>query len=357
MADLTLEMLPAREGDCLLLSYHDPAAGLRRHVLIDGGRAGTWPHLKARLERLPANERALELLVVTHVDRDHIEGVLAMLGDPGCPVTFKDVWFNGYRHLLEDPSFGAVQGERLTALLLRGPWNEAFAGGAVCVPESGELPVRALAGGLRLTLLSPDRAKLAELLPVWEEECRAAGIAPSTAASAAAVAVDDDDDDDVSFGPPPPAADADRPFRPDTAAANGSSIALLAEYGERRVLLAADAHPDLLARSLASLGGGRPVRVDAWKVAHHGSANNTSTELLRLVSCPRYLISTSGAYFKHPSGAAIARILRDGRPTRLVFNYRTASTRPWGEPGVCGEWNYEAVYCRDDEPGAVCVEL
>jgi hypothetical protein len=351
MSDFTLEMLPAREGDCLLLSYEDTDAGRHRHVLIDAGRAGTWPALEERLGRIPDDERELELLVISHVDRDHIEGVLKMLADDGCPVTFKDIWFNGYRHLAEDESFGPVQGEKLTTLLDAGlPWNVAFAKKAVCIPASGELPVVELPGGLRLTVVSPDRTKLSELIPEWEEKCAEAGLDPTKEAPEGIPG-------DEPFGAINVDNEADTDYDHDDGSPNGSSIGLLAEYDGRKVLLAADAHIDRMSDALTKLGNGAPLELSAWKIAHHGSAGNTSRELLELVKCERYLVSTSGAHFKHPHRIAIARLLKYGGAKEIVFNYRSNYSRVWDDADLKDEWKYEASYCKDGEDGTVVVKL
>src|SRR5688572_1883120 len=92
---LALEVLPAEEGDCLLLTCR--ANEKAHHVLIDGGTPATAARLRARLERLP--DRHLDLLVVTHIDTDHIGGMVRLLRDPGFDFTIDDVWFNGFQHL------------------------------------------------------------------------------------------------------------------------------------------------------------------------------------------------------------------------------------------------------------------
>ena len=55
-------------------------------------------------------------LVITHIDFDHIGGVLSLLQDKDLGVTFHDIWFNGWRHLPGSgfEEFGPVQGEKLT---------------------------------------------------------------------------------------------------------------------------------------------------------------------------------------------------------------------------------------------------
>ncbi|MEA3406458.1 MAG: hypothetical protein U9R48_00065 [Chloroflexota bacterium] len=108
--------------------------------------------------------------------------------------------------------------------------------------------------------------------------------------------------------------------------ANHSSIALLFEYAGRRVLLAADAYPSVLAEGLKAMGysARRPLKLDAFKLAHHGSRGSTSGELLNLVDCNRYLISTSGARFDHPDKECLARVIWANRcdpDTTLYFNY------------------------------------
>ena len=64
-----------------------------------------------------------------------------------------------------------------------------------------------------------------------------------------------------------------------------------------------------------------PFRVDAYKVAHHGSENNTSNDLLSTIACPAYLFSTNGRQgFCHPHEPAIARIVLNQPNARLEFN-------------------------------------
>ena len=97
MADeLIITMLPAKEGDCLHIEYGEEAA--RKHILIDAGRKWTWKNaLKKRLSDMGID--SLELLVVTHVDRDHIDGMLGLATDNSVALDVKDFWFNTWDHL------------------------------------------------------------------------------------------------------------------------------------------------------------------------------------------------------------------------------------------------------------------
>ena len=68
---LKIEMLRAGHGDCLWIEYGDPQHP--RRVLIDGGATGTHKRaLRPKLLGLPEKDRRFELLMVTHIDADHI---------------------------------------------------------------------------------------------------------------------------------------------------------------------------------------------------------------------------------------------------------------------------------------------
>jgi beta-lactamase superfamily II metal-dependent hydrolase len=346
-----LEMLPAREGDCLLLTYGHPDSP--RRILIDGGRAVTYADIKTRLERLPEGQRDFELLVVTHVDRDHIEGVLAMLEDSVRPVRFRDIWFNGYHHLLDDSveSFGPRQGEKLSTAILkqRLPWNRAFNGRAV--ETRAGFPAVELDGDLKITVLSPSREKLEALIEKWVDDCAEAGLIPGSSSERR-----DLPDDEDAFGGFSIADASKEPFQKDTSRPNGSSIALLVEYEGRRLLLAGDAHADLLAESIRPLAreaGGR-LPLDAFKLSHHGSAANTSSELLDLISCRNYLISTNGSIHGHPDKVALARVIRSGDAEReLIFNYETPGTSFWNNSVWQNKHKYGTRYPLPGENGTV----
>ena len=72
---MRLRVFFASDGDCLLLTSADG-----RHVLVDGGRSGTFrENTRPHLDELAAADEPLGLLVVSHVDADHISGVISLL--------------------------------------------------------------------------------------------------------------------------------------------------------------------------------------------------------------------------------------------------------------------------------------
>src|SRR5688572_14613920 len=82
----TIEMLPASLGDCLWIEYGDEHTPHR--ILIDGGTVGTIDAIRAKICSVAKREGRchLELVVVTHIDADHIEGIIKLLGEPSLPV-------------------------------------------------------------------------------------------------------------------------------------------------------------------------------------------------------------------------------------------------------------------------------
>lgn len=341
---LSIEMLPARQGDALWVEYGSP----RRRILIDGGVEETWEPLRERVEKQPMDERHFELLVVSHIDNDHIQGVLPLLElADELGVTFGDVWFNGFRHLPDTPieSLGPVEGERLTTLLVdKGlPWNERFGGRAVVIPPGADaLPRIELDGGLSLTLLSPTPTQLERLRPVWKTIVDEHNLNPA-----------------VEPEPPVPLPEgvealgampdvdslAAKPFKSDTTKPNGSSIALLLEVEDGpSALLAADAFPTVVQESverlLAERGEAR-LALDAFKLPHHGSRANINHGLLGLIDCPLHLFSSDGTQTKHPHPESVARVLATSkRPLDLAFNYLTKYNEPWRDSEAAEHYGY-----------------
>jgi len=71
---INIELIQAAQGDCIWIEYGEDADSLHR-ILIDGGTQGTYKHLKERIENLSPDERHFDLLVITHIDSDHIAGI------------------------------------------------------------------------------------------------------------------------------------------------------------------------------------------------------------------------------------------------------------------------------------------
>lgn len=346
---LSIEMLPAGHGDALCVEYGDPADPHR--LMIDGGPRSRTTRDLVR-DRITSGDRELELLVVTHIDADHITGILEALQDPAVNIAARDVWFNGWDHLPSD-ALGVMQGEALgSALRRRGlPWNTDFGNRAVQVTEEGPLPVVRLPGGMDLTLLSPTADRLAALRSEWKREVEAAGLVPGVAAEQPSARPDV-----LGEIPIVPEDLAGEPFEEDPSEANGASIAMLAEFEGKALLLTGDAHSSVLTtglRRLARERGTARVAVDVFKVPHHGSKYNLGSDLLDVLDCRRFLFSTNGAIFGHPDPVAVSRILVDRGDVSLEYNYRSTTTARWDSRRLRRRYDYRTVFPQSDAGGLV----
>jgi beta-lactamase superfamily II metal-dependent hydrolase len=360
---LRVHAFPAQDGDSLLLSYGDEAQP--RYVLVDGGRDSTYITLRAALDQIAKRGGRLDLLVLTHIDADHIAGILKLTGDRKQPIEVGEVWFNGFQKLVRLQAFSPGQGDRFSNAIqiLRWCWNGAFDGACVAL-QADRVPLRLkLAGGLRVILLSPDQTKLQLLRKAWEawrnrtpEDKQAAPAAPASAGL-----------QEMGRRPMPSPLNVEAlafvPEEFDATVNNGSSIAFVAEWEGKRILMAGDAHTDLLVHGLRHLAAkeGGTCRLDLFKLSHHGSKGNTSGELLELIDCPRFLLSTDGSRHGHPDPQTIARILKfsksNSKLKSLYFNYRQDYTSPWNQPSLREAYSYECRYPEGLPQGQIIVEV
>ena len=353
----SIEMLPAQQGDALWIEYG--SATKPHRILVDGGTPPTAEAIRTRVGGMKPSDRSFELLIVTHIDTDHIGGILKLLADRTLGLTFDDVWFNawpqiegiGTGHTLgtaEEPDvdqvLGPVDGEILNRLLdFRGSalargWNRAFGSARdtrVAIPDRGDLPVVTLPGGMRLTVLGPSLARLRKLRTNWEDVIRETKL---TDAERDALVTAGARRRGLTLGTSDLPDAAAKKFSADTTPANGSSIIVLAEFEKKTALLTGDAYAGEIVKGVDRYLNGQTPRPDRLKVnlvklPHHGSRKNTSVPMIEKLDCQRFLISSSGAIFKHPDREAIARVLVGRGPgVDLGFNYDVPTTQPWKNP-------------------------
>lgn len=341
-----IELLPARHGDCIWITYGEPDQLCR--ILIDGGPAPTWEEtLRDRIR----DTSELELFVLTHIDADHVAGAIPFLQEER-GVTFDDVWFNGWRHLPRTRFLSARQGETFSTVLVDRelPWNRLFDGEAIQVTAGG-LPEVTLPGGMRITVLSPTPKQLGRLRRRWADELLRHGLVPGAHHQYRQFLARQPN---LSTDVPALAA---TPFRGDGSVPNAASLAFLAEYGAKTALFTGDATAPVLVRTIKRLleaRGATRLGVDALKVSHHGSRGNTSTALLQLLDCPRYLISSNGAIHNLPDNETIGRIVHCAARPELVFNYDCPRTEVWARRDLQSRYGFRAVFGND---GHVTVDL
>jgi metal-dependent hydrolase (beta-lactamase superfamily II) len=344
-----ITMLPAKQGDALWIEY---GKGDRtRRILIDGGPIGAYSALDDRMQALPDGDKGVELLVVSHVDTDHIEGIIRLFAQKRSkwPVEPNDIWFNGWRHI------EAAEIRRRAF----DEWNKAFDKKAVVVPEDGPLPVVTLADGMTLTLLSPDANKLQKMADKWRADVDKHGLEPGDLDAAWEQLLETakyHPEEGILGGPKDFSDKLAKQLKTDQSVANGTSIAFLAEYEGKSCLFLADAHADRICQSLRKLipAGQERLKVDAVKMSHHGSDHNISEELMNLIDAKHFLISTDGSIYKHPDEAAIEAVITwSKRKPTLWFNYRSEYNAGWEEAPADVEKQFASKYPASNDDGIV----
>lgn len=343
--------LPAGRGDCIWVEYGNQADGVHR-LVIDCGLPDTLPELKRRLDGIA--DGGIEALVITHIDDDHIGSALQVLKDRKLSRKFKDIWFNGRKHcgLHEElESLGVRSAVPVEALLSSGalPWNSVTDGGPISLDVNGEpvkLPI--LPGGLSVTVLGPTRRQLEKLGRLWDKGVDALRESGKLEAALAEAVPDEME----VFGAPEPDVDGLAKGRAvDASVTNGSSIALLLEFDGKRALLAGDAHAATMVASMRRL---TRASVDFLKVSHHGSRNNTSLVLAKLLSPQKVLVSTDGSIHGHPDDECIARLVSAPGRRTIYCNFSRDSLSKWESRSLQAKFQFELCV---GEKGVIAVDL
>ncbi|UGS47702.1 MBL fold metallo-hydrolase [Kosakonia cowanii] len=322
----TIQILHASHGDCLFLRHEQD--GSTFNLLIDGGPAETFGQLygyakplRLLLDELRERGEFVDLAIITHVDDDHIGGILeGMSYDDYLPSLVKEFWFNSYGRIssvVVEPDgkkneVSGVAGAEVKTSISQGVTLEEKLSKLNWYNQviHNEIP-KLIRSGFEFTILSPSVKALQRLGKAWEREYSQADKKTSKAES------------DHKF-PFSHFFCADR-FKSDRSVPNGSSIAFILNIGDVNFLLLADSHADIVEQKLKSLGYSpeNPLECSMVKISHHGSKGNTSQSLLSLLSSKRYVISTDSSIFGHPDKRTIARILNANEGNNVYFNYES----------------------------------
>jgi beta-lactamase superfamily II metal-dependent hydrolase len=143
-------------------------------------------------------------------------------------------------------------------------------------------------------------------------------------------------------------------FKEDDTTTNGSSIAFILECNHLKILLLGDSHPSQIIAGLKRHYRNEefPVTFDLIKISHHGSKNNTSSELLNYIDSENFVISTNGSSHNHPDDETIARIIcrKTDIIRKLYFNYSLKSNIPFKDAELQQKYNYQIVESLNEEP-------
>ena len=321
-----LFFLPAQYGDAFFL--HCQKGSEEGWIIVDGGpkQQKKGSVFLQDVEKLPK----IDLMVLTHHDDDHIAGIMSYVnahkGEKPFPVT--TLWVNCARHIdiAQGGNLSAQQASSLADALKKiqndgnVKWKDYITAGA----DTSDIKFA------DIDVISPSDAVLKRYICEYEKKTgvhEKDGGLPLTAK---------DETDDLNVSLKDLAQREKEKIKENDYAVkvNMASIAFTLRCDGLSVLMLGDSFPQQIVDALTVRGitKEKKLKVDFVKVAHHGSKFNISNELLDLIDCRNYLISTDGGRGQtyHPNREALANIIchperKYDETLHLHFNYTLQS--------------------------------
>lgn len=351
---MTIKIFQAECGDAASIRYFGND-NKYHNVFIDSGFHRTYRSVLANeIDYINNNDELIDLWCISHIHEDHIAGALKyieVIQDGEVKDIVKEWVYNPPRGRSDDIAKGKNkistassidQGDLLHKYLIQ---NSKLPSIDV---TSELLPIDLF--GLKITILTPAPAKLAALRKKYCNNSALERIEQDAISVARASLGNDYLIPTKSFNL--------NLQNEDYSVENGSSISMLTEFNNTKILWLADSHPTDIVKQLVKMGYSNENRItcDFIKVSHHGSSGNNNSELYDLIDCQNYLFSVNGEnIYNLPSKACIARILRSRMRNmnthyNLYFTYDNKTLRNIfkcdGEE-IYDELNYSVHYLTE----------
>ncbi len=363
----TLKIIQAEHGDCFLLTFDKN--GNNKNMLIDGGPRGTYRrHLKDILLNVNSKNEILDFVVLSHVDSDHISGLLDLLfeleeqrvnGEQEV-VAIDQIWANTFQNTIGANNdivnrfqavmstvnnmesvmsnsaievLGINQGNklRIQALKLDIDLNKGFDDELISIDTATDTLEE---GELKITMLGPSKENLEELRLEWMKWL-------------------ENNENAIMSG------DFDVMANADKSKPNLSSIMFLAEVNGTTILFTGDGRSDHLYDALESqnlLDSEGKIHLDFFKVPHHASNRNTTKTFLKKVTADKYIISANGRHH-NPDLATLIWLVESAKQRNanieLIITNETSATRKLLEEYPKQEYGYKITYLEEDESFAL----
>jgi beta-lactamase superfamily II metal-dependent hydrolase len=349
---MKLEVFQSDKGDCLLLEGADG-----KRILIDGGMPSSYrEHVAPALAKLAAAGQEIDVCYVSHIDDDHIAGILRMLDDLAEWVVFdhhrkqgdadfrepksprppkpKRIWHNAFRDTVKANAGDVADLLAARAKILSGaddeglrrlaaddqnlaqgvksalrvsrrvgphqlgiPLNPEFEGKLMFLGGGGPKSVKV--GGMKLSVLGPRAEDLKKLRRDWNTWLKANRKAINEIRAAGKAFESDLGSAEVGAVLGPMLAQASAlGNRDDVTPPNLASLMFLAEEGSKSILLTGDGFAGDVLKGLADqgkLGAGGDLHVDVLKVPHHGAIANIDQNFCEKVTADHYVFCGNGA--------------------------------------------------------------
>jgi len=255
----------AGKGDCIRLHF----AGTH-NIFIDSGVSRFAPAFRRTCNQIKQSGETLDVLVLTHVDDDHIGGILSCLRSRTYQCSFSEVWMNH--------SGNASIGDR-----------------TLSIQQNDEVFARLRDQGIRVvsTHAGDQRIIAGALIEIFWPEANVSD-AGGQHQQYKEVQLARHSDYHLRLSE---LADMTLPTH-DTSPNNRRSIVLSFAYDNHRLLFTGDAWAEDVVRAKGSY--------DLIKLPHHGSARNISEVYKENIQSSDFLICTDGV--NHPDKQTIAKL-------------------------------------------------
>ena len=300
---INISLLQAYYGDCIFLSYEG------FNILIDGGTSLTYQNLHDRrnpdkdLKKLVCQlqdaDQHIDLLVVTHVDDDHIGGIKEWFENNYPADGFiHEIWMNDNIELKDG---SGLQDSPKSAGSLLKLWQERgqrYRNDIVLGVEEDK-------GPFHFRVLSPLPKYRNIVANKIHSTLKNKGIDTSTyKISLTELNNEQWESNAISVE-------------------NRASIALELSIPGEKILMLGDAHIDDIMTGLDFFYPNKDEQIlySVIKLSHHGSKNNFDPSFLKRVRANTFLVSTNGDYFNHPDKEVIAHIICNSDAC-IGFNYQ-----------------------------------
>ncbi|HLA58298.1 MAG TPA: MBL fold metallo-hydrolase [Puia sp.] len=350
---MTVYFYQAECGDAARMTFIG-SDNKAHNIFIDAGYERTFRYILAvEIDAIHKRGEFIDAWIVSHIHDDHIGGALSYIRTIR-DSEFQDIvndWYynvprisaNDLKTILSNPisqpkSIG--QGDLLVRYLAT---KNKLPGTDITVDYA---PIDLF--GMKLTILSPDQNGLKKLRTKYPpdsdnpyEQNELTSVSQAKASN------------QYDYSRPAKSFDL-TVWEEDNSVENGSSIAVLSEFGGIRILWLADGHPTVIINSLKKLGYSRdnPIKCDLVKVTHHGSKGNNSRNLYELISCSHYVFSVNGENLHClPSKECLVHILdnpqRDNSQYNFYFTYDNSILRSIFEiddESIFTDYNFKMHY-------------
>ena len=350
---MKLRIFQSDKGDCLFLSSSDG-----KNMLIDGGMSSTMKeYVRSELPGLVGDGGVIEYAYISHIDQDHISGVLALLQDvlewkvhdfhvkrgdtsvraPSSPrpPAIKNILHNAFHdqvgknrgdladmlaaagrtYLGTSDSKLQITGEALHEIALS--IKEAIQVSSLVSAELLNIPVNRIPGNsggklifirdeetrfklgtARITVVGPTRDELSLLRKGWNNWLRDNETAVKQLREKQREQIERFAEGELSGNPFDLRDWNGIDDYKGVTVPNIASLMLMVEEDGKRLLLTGDSQQDIILKGL-ELTGYLPdgfAHLDVLKVQHHGSENNTDKDFCRKVSADHYIFCGNGEH-------------------------------------------------------------